>query len=59
VRSILAGDSTGGFPPPQSLALLSAFEPASLAFVSFFGPGTPGAPVLKLIVTAGGSVQLP
>jgi len=59
VRTILDGDSVGGFPPPRSLALLSIFEPASLTYASFFGPGTPGAPVLKLIVTAGRSVQLP
>ena len=59
VRAILEGDSVGGFPPPRSLVLLSAFEPASLTFASFFGPGTAGAPVLKLIVTAGRSVQLP
>jgi len=59
VRGVLESDSVGGFPPPGSLALLSALEPESLAFVSFFGPGTPGAPVLKLVVTAGGSVELP
>lgn len=59
VRAILEGDSVGGFPPSRSLALLSAFEPSSITFASFFGPGTPGAPVLKLIVTAGRSVELP
>lgn len=59
VRTLLQGDSVGGFPPPKSLALLSIFEPSSLTYASFFGPGTPGAPVLKLIVTAGRSVQLP
>ncbi|MDP2955772.1 MAG: hypothetical protein Q8N53_05075 [Longimicrobiales bacterium] len=59
VRAILEGDSVGGFPPPRSLVLLSAFEPSSLTFASFFGPGTARAPVLKLIVTAGRSVQLP
>lgn len=59
VRSILQGDSIGGFPPPRSVALLSVFEPSSIAFASFFGPGTPRAPVLKLIVTTGRAVQLP
>lgn len=59
VRNILAGDSVSGFPPPESLALLSIFEPSSITYASFQGPGMPGAPVLKLIVTAGSSVQLP
>ena len=59
VTAILKGDSVGGFPPPHSLALLSALEPSSLAFASFFGPGTPKAPVLRLIVTVGRSVELP
>lgn len=59
VRSILQADSVDGFPPPKSLALLAAFEPSSLTFGSFFGPGTPRAPVLKLIVSAGRSMELP
>ena len=59
VRAILQGDSVGGFAPPPSLVLMSAFEPSSFTYASFQGPGTPGAPVLKLIVTAGRSVQLP
>ncbi len=59
VRSVLQGDSVSGYPPPGSLALLSMFEPQSFTFLSFFGPGTPDAPMLKLVVTAGGSVELP
>jgi len=59
VRQLVAGDSLHGFPPPNTLALLSKFEPSSLTFASFFGPGTPNAPVLKLIITAGPSVELP
>lgn len=59
VRALVAGDSVRGFPPPNSLALLSAFEPSSLTFASFFGPGSPQAPVLKLIITAGRTVELP
>jgi hypothetical protein len=59
VRDLVAGDSIRGFPPPNTLALLSIFEPASLTFASFFGPGSPGAPVLKLIITAGRTVELP
>lgn len=59
VRAILQADSVGGFPPPTSLAILAALEPSSLTFASFFGPGTSRAPALKLVVTAGRSVELP
>jgi hypothetical protein len=59
VRALLQGDTVDGFPPPHSLAILSALEPSSLAFASFFGPGTPRGPRLRLIVSAGRSVELP
>ena len=59
VRDLVSGDSIRGFPPPNTLALLSVFEPSSLTFASFFGPGSPDAPVLKLIITAGHTVELP
>lgn len=59
VRAILQGDTVAGFPPPRSLAILSAVEPSSLAFASFWGAGTPRAPRLKLIVTTSHSVELP
>ena len=47
------------FTPPKTLALLSLFEPVSIAFASFHGPGDENAPFLKLIVTVGRSVELP
>ncbi len=60
VRSLLEPDtSSSSIPPPSTLALLSTFEPGSLAFGSFFGPGTANPPVLKLIVTVGKPVELP
>ncbi|HSW28231.1 MAG TPA: hypothetical protein VLH75_01945 [Longimicrobiales bacterium] len=59
VRAILQADTVAGFPPPHSLAILSAVEPSSLAFASFWGVGTPRAPRLKLIVTTSHSVELP
>ncbi len=60
VRNILRGiDPTTGLPYPNTLALLSPFEPLSIAYGSFYGPGTGFAPVLKLIVTVGPSVELP
>ena len=59
VRTLLAPDTTAALPPPHTLALLSTFEPVSIAFASFYGPATLQAPVLKLVVTAGRSVELP
>lgn len=59
VRQLLSADSTSAYPPPNTLALLSTYEPLSIAYASFFGPGTPEAPVLKLIVTSGPAVELP
>jgi hypothetical protein len=59
VRQLLSADTTSAFPPPNTLALLSTFEPLSLSYASFYGPGTPEAPVLKLIVTSGPAVELP
>ena len=53
-RDLMAGvDSVTQEPLPNTLALLSTFEPFSISFASFYGPGTPQAPVLKLIVTVG------
>lgn len=46
-------------PPPDHISLLSVEEPLSLAFGSFVGPGVPGAPVLRLILTAADTVRLP
>jgi hypothetical protein len=59
VRSLVEDDTTQTQPPPRTLALLSAFEPLSIGYASFFGPGFPEEPVLKLILTAGSSVELP
>lgn len=53
VRTLLAGPDTNGRPPPSTLALLSALEPASVSFASFYGPGDPREPVLKLVITVG------
>jgi hypothetical protein len=58
-QALLLGTDDAGFEPPQTLALLSVFEPISIAFASFHGPGDENAPFLKLVVTIGRSVELP
>ena len=60
VRNLLEGvDPDTQIPFPNTLALLSTFEPRSIGYASFYGPGGPDAPMLKLIVTVGPSVELP
>jgi hypothetical protein len=57
VRALVEADPDVA--PPNHISLLSVQEPLSLAFGSFVGPGVPGAPVLRLIVTAADTVRLP
>lgn len=44
---------------PNTLALLSVFEPISIAYASFYGPGTVEEPRLRLVLTIGPPVELP
>lgn len=59
VRDAVRGTTEQGDPAPNTVALLSSFEPVSLSFASFDGPGTTGAPVLRLILSPDEGVQLP
>jgi len=43
---------------PNQLALLSLLEPFSVGFGDFDGPGDPGEPVLRLILTASDPVEI-
>jgi hypothetical protein len=58
-RALVANDDGAGGIPPSTLALLSTFEPLSITFASFHGPGGPGEPRLRLILTIGPAVELP
>ncbi len=58
-QDLVRGEDATGREPPKTLALLSIFEPISIAFGSFFGPNSESPPFLKLIVTVGRSVELP
>lgn len=59
IQDQLRGETDEGTDPPRTLALLSTFEPLSISFASFHGPGSELEPELKLILTTGGEVQLP
>jgi hypothetical protein len=58
-RDLLRGVDEDGNPAPGTLALLSVFEPLSISFASFEGPGSAAEPVLKLVLTIGPPVELP
>ncbi len=58
-RDLLRGETPQGTPPPSTLALLSVFEPISISFASFHGPGSAFEPVLRLVVTVARPVELP
>jgi len=58
-RDLLRGVDEEGNLAPNTLALLSVFEPFSISFASFEGPGSPGEPALKIVLTIGPAVELP
>jgi hypothetical protein len=58
-RLLLIGQTSGGDPAPTMLAFLSVLEPASLGFLSFEGAGSQNAPMLRLVLTVSGTVELP
>jgi hypothetical protein len=58
-RDLLRGEDEAGNPAPPTLALLSVFEPYSIAFASFEGPGSASEPMLRLVLTIGPPVELP
>jgi len=59
VRDAVRGTTEQGTFAPNTLALLSTFEPVSLSFASFAGPGSADEPVLRLILSPDEGVQLP
>lgn len=58
VRALLRGEDAAGNEPPNTLALLSFFEPLSISFATFEGPGAEGEPFLRLLVTLTDTVQV-
>ena len=51
VRDILRGETENGDPVTNTVALLSTFEPVSLAYASFDGSGSASPPRLRLILS--------
>jgi hypothetical protein len=58
VEQLIADDPGGDYPTPRTVALLSSFEPLSLFFGAFHGPGSAYAPELRLILTLGEEVRI-
>jgi hypothetical protein len=58
LRDLLVGEDFRGNPVPFAVAFLAAPEPSGLGVTSFAGPGSPNAPVLRLILTRSPGVNL-
>jgi len=56
VQAVLADTTKTG---SRTLALLSAFEPLDISYASFYGPNSPLAPSLRMVITAGPAVEHP
>ncbi|MDE2795209.1 MAG: hypothetical protein OXL34_10365 [Gemmatimonadota bacterium] len=50
VRDLLRGETIDGDPVSQTIAVLAAFEPRSVEYMTFDGPTSPSAPGLRLIL---------
>ena len=57
VRTLINPDTAVSNVPPE-LAILSLLEPFSVSFGAFDGPGTPGEPRLRLVMTAVDTVEV-
>jgi len=59
LRDLIRGPGPGEEPVPSTLSLLAGTEPFGLGIATFAGPGTQGAPRLRLILTRSDGVSLP
>jgi hypothetical protein len=59
LRDLLAGVEGGVFHPTPTITLLEVLEPLSFSLGTFAGPGQPGEPVLRLVLTISNPVGLP
>lgn len=59
VRDLVRGETPTGLPAPGALVLMAPLEPLDFAFTPFEGPGTDGAPSLRILITLLDGVRLP
>jgi len=59
VRDLVRGETLSGETPARAVALLAPLEPLSFEFTPFEGPGTAGAPSLRILLTLLDGVRLP
>ncbi len=59
IADLMLGDSATLANTSNTVVFLSIIEPPALGFASFHGPGSPRAPVLRLLLTVAGRVRLP
>ncbi len=58
VQDLIRGSTPGGDPVFPTLALLTPFEPFAFEVMRFRGAGLEGEPYIRLLLTAGGEVDL-
>ena len=58
VVDLIRGETVTGGSLSKTVALLSSREPLSLPFGTFYGPGGPNEPEIRLILTLGGGVEI-
>jgi len=58
VVDLIRGTTAAGYEFSRTVAILSSQEPFSMPFGSFYGPGGPNEPQLRVILTLGGGVEI-
>jgi len=58
VVDLIRGETATGADFSRTVVLLSSQEPLSMPFGSFYGPGGPNEPQLRMILTLGGGVEI-
>jgi hypothetical protein len=68
IKDLVSGKTTAGIAAPSAIALMSlrcptdltvCYESSSLTYAAFAGPGEPGEPYLRLVLTVSGKLDLP
>ncbi len=59
IQDLIRGVTLLDEPAPNTISVMTTFEPLLVGFASFQGPGGSGAPMLRLILTVSESVQIP